>query len=217
MKELAEMSSSDGKYTPSWIWRSGTTSVSREEVNEDMRVEWAQCMARADRWEEEVTLLKEEMRRVVHFLQWRSDDWLAKVDSRIGTAMPSVRSGLSAYAIKQAAVFHNLAVRFCQRWRLVLISLSLPHNWATKFLETHKEPLNNPDFKERKRKQDVTPLVARRCNKSSASVTAPARVSPLPHISETIIPEVHISDVDSDGTPSEDDESGYESTSSVSE
>jgi hypothetical protein len=87
--------------TPSWIWRSGTTAVSPDEVNEDMRVEWAQCVARADRWEEEVILLQEEMRRVVQFLEWRSRDWLAKVDSRIGTATPAVCSGLSAYANKQ--------------------------------------------------------------------------------------------------------------------
>ena len=61
-KEPEEISGSDGRYTPSWIWRSNTTTVSPDEVNEDMRVEWAQCMARADRWEEEVTLLREEMR-----------------------------------------------------------------------------------------------------------------------------------------------------------
>lgn len=64
-KEPEEVVASDGTYTQSWIWRSGTTAVSQDEVNEDMRVEWAQCRARAVRWEEEVTLLQEEMRRVV--------------------------------------------------------------------------------------------------------------------------------------------------------
>ena len=150
MKEQTEMPSSDGQYAPSWIWRSNTTSVSPEEVNEDMRVEWAQCMARADRWEEEVTLLQEEMRRIVHFLEWRSSHWLTQVDSRTGTIAPSVRSGLSAYANKQATVFHNLAVRFCQLWYMALTSLSLPHSWATEFLQAHKEPLTNSDFKKRK-------------------------------------------------------------------
>ena len=56
-KEPEEISGSDGQYTPSWIWRSNPTTVSPDEVNEDMHVEWAQCMAHADRWEEEVTLL----------------------------------------------------------------------------------------------------------------------------------------------------------------
>ena len=52
-KEPEEVCASDGQYTQSWIWRLSTTAVSQDEVNEDMRVEWAQCMARAARWEEE--------------------------------------------------------------------------------------------------------------------------------------------------------------------
>ena len=143
-KELDEVSASDGRYTPSWIWLSGSnttgsdsaqTTISPDEVNEDMRVEWAQCAARADRWKEEVVLLQEEFRRVVHFLEWKSNDWLSKADARADTITPEVRSGLSAYAHKQASVFHNLVIWFCQRWRSTLISLSLPHDWATKFLE----------------------------------------------------------------------------------
>jgi len=69
-KEPEEVLGSEGQFTPSWIWRSGATAVSSDEVNEDMHVEWAQCVARADRWEEEVVLLQEEMRPVVQFLEW---------------------------------------------------------------------------------------------------------------------------------------------------
>lgn len=117
-KEPEEISSSDGQYIQSWIWCSNTTAVSQDEVNEDMRVEWAQCMARAVRWEEEVTLLQEEMRRVVQFLEWRSRDWFLKADVRADTVALAVRAGLSAYAKKQGSVFHNLAIRFSQRWLL---------------------------------------------------------------------------------------------------
>ena len=56
------MLGSDGQYAPLWIWRSSATAVSPNKVNEDMRVEWAQCITRADRWEEETILLQEEMR-----------------------------------------------------------------------------------------------------------------------------------------------------------
>ena len=69
-KEPEEVLSSDGQYTPSWIWHSNTTTVSPDEVNKDMRVEWAQCTACADCWEEEVILLQEEMRQVMQFLEW---------------------------------------------------------------------------------------------------------------------------------------------------
>ena len=157
-KEPDEKLSSDGRYAPSWIWYSSTTTISPDEVNEDMRMEWAQCVARADRWEEEMILLQEEMRRVVEFLEWRSRDWFTKVDSRIGTTTPAVRAGLSAYANKQGSIFHHLAIRFSQRWRSALLSLSLPHAWATTFLKTHGKPLNNPDFKKRK-KAKGTPAV----------------------------------------------------------
>ena len=214
-KELEETSGPDGQYSPSWIWRSTTTAISPDEVNEDMRVEWAQCTARADRWEEEVTLLQEEMRRVVHFLKWRSNDWLAKVDSRGDTIAPEVRSGLSAYAKKQGAIFHNLAVRFCQRWHSTLISLSLPHKWASEFLEKHNEPLVDPNFK--KKKQAEGPQVAKPSAKSSVSVTASAH-APLPLSGrKTINHQTQISAVGSDGTSSEDDGSGNKSSSSLSE
>jgi len=144
-KELIEKTTSDGQYTLSWIWLSNPSAtagdlvqstISPDEVNEDMRVEWAQCMARADRWEEEAILLQEEMRRVVSFLDWKSKDWVSKVNARASVVKPEIRSGLSAYARKQASVFGNLAIRFCERWCSALISLSLSHAWASKFLES---------------------------------------------------------------------------------
>jgi len=174
-KEPEETLGSDGRYTPSWIWCSTTTAISPDEVNEDMRVEWAQCTARADRWEEEVILLQEEMRWTVQFLEWKSSDWFAKVDARASTTTPAIQAGLSAYAKKQGAVFHNLAIRFCQRWRSTLVAHSLPHAWATNFLETHKKPLSNPDFEKRKRAKGLPPRA-----KLLTPVTASADIPPPP-------------------------------------
>ena len=164
-KEPDEAIASDGRYVPSWIWLSGTnatdpteSAVTPEEVNEDMRVEWAQCVACADRWEEEVLLLQEEMRRVVHFLEWKSKDWTSRVDARAGIVAAEVSLGLSAYAHKQAFVFHNLAIRFCQRWCSNLASLSLPHTWATDFLGAQKATLDNPDVSKCKpKRQECNP------------------------------------------------------------
>ena len=205
-KEPDEMLGSDGKFIASWIWASGTTKVTHDEVNEDMRVEWAQCVARADRWEEERALLQEEMRRVVQFLEWRSNDWLAKVDPRSDTVTHVIRSGLSAYAKKQGAVFHNLAVRFCQSWREALVSHSLPHDWATEFLQIHKEPFSNPNL-EKQPREAGRPLTHPRA-KLSASIPTPANAppQPLPVSTETANRETQ-TNVDSDGTFSEDDRS----------
>ena len=207
-KEPEEMSGSDGQYTLSWIWHSSTTSVSPDEVNEDMRMEWAQCTARADRWAEEVLLLQEEMRRVVEFLEWRSSDWFTKTDSRAGTVTPAVYAGLSAYANKQGSVFRNLAVRFSQRWRSALVALSLPHAWATVFLVTCKQSLDNPDFKKRKPAGDVT--------RTNAAPPPPISIPPLANSKATHGGD-RVSDVSSDGTSSECDESEYGSDSSYSE
>ena len=205
-REPEEQSGSDGRWVLPWIWLSNKTAISPDEVNEDMRVEWAQCMARADRWEEEVVLLQEEMRRIVQYLEWRSRDWLSKAGTRSDSVSPTVHSGLSAYAKKQSAVYHNLAVRFCQRWHSVLLSSSLPHAWAAKFLETHKEPLKDPNLRERKRAG--SPLIPSLEHSTPAATTTDVPLLPANY--ESHRHETQDSGTDSDGNWS-DDESGYES------
>jgi len=126
---------------------------------------------------------------------------------------PAVRTGLSAYANKQGSIFHNLAVRFSQRWRSVLISLSLPDAWASEFLEAHKEPLDNPDFKKRKQTgQTGGPPVAHAHAASPPPVATSASIPPAPIAPETINHEAQSSSVDYDGSSSEyDDDSGASS------
>ena len=216
-KEPEEMLGPNGKWVSSWIWTSTTSKVSRDEVNEDMRVEWAQSIARADRWEEEVTLLQEEMRRVVQFLEWRSENWLSKVDIRADSVLPMVQAGLSAYAKKQSALFHNLAVRFCQYWRSALISLSLPHDWATEFLETHKEPFENPGLEKKERRAKAPPNPHPSADLASASADISATLTSLSSNNMATNRNTRAPDVGSDGTSSESDESEDESSSSYSE
>ena len=178
-KEPEEVPGSDGQFVPSWIWLSNSnaptgdpaqSTISPDEVNEDMRVEWAQCVARADCWEEEVVLLREEIRRVVHFLEWKSRDWISKANARADTVSPEVSLGLSAYAHKQASIYCNLVIKFCWRWRSALISLVLPHNWATEFLETQGAPLVNPDSKKHNLKR-------REYDHSGSPITPPSNKS----------------------------------------
>lgn len=88
-----------------------------------MRVEWVKCVARLDRWAEEVTLVCEEMRRTLVFLEWRAVWWEGQADRRIRSALldqhfldPGLQSGLCAYAMKQAATQRALAKRFAELW-----------------------------------------------------------------------------------------------------
>jgi len=223
-KEPEEASASDGRYIPSWIWLSGSnvttgdpaqSTISPDEVNEDMRVEWAQCVARADRWEEEVVLLQEEMRRVVHFLEWKSKDWVSRADARASVETPAVRLGLSAYARKQASIFRNLAIRFCQRWHSTLVSLSLPSAWAVRFLETQGEQLVSlvPGRHMLKFGQEHEP--------SRSPATPPYTVPPVANTAPTLTPPVptnletrnhddESSSCDSDSNSEGFDESEYE-------
>ena len=111
-----------------------------EEVNEALRVQWTTTHARLERWTEEVELLQEEMRRVVAFLKWKSGDWWTKQDVRSATTSSDIQSGLQAYARKQAAIHHDLAVSFSRLWLPTFNSSGLDSSWITEFLKQHKFP-----------------------------------------------------------------------------
>ena len=146
-KEDNERRLGDGSYTFSWIWLSNPRAhetggsdanhdagvASDDEVNEVMRVQWATSRARMERWAEEVELLQEEMRRVVMFLEWKSENWLTKRDARLTTASSSLQSGLQGYAQKQSAIHHNLAASFAKLWYPTLVSHCLNHSWITRY------------------------------------------------------------------------------------
>ncbi|KAF6754950.1 hypothetical protein DFP72DRAFT_755635, partial [Ephemerocybe angulata] len=71
---------------------------------------------RTKRWEEEVLLLQEEMRRVVVYLFWKADWWGGKGRQANKHASPDVRLGLSAYASKQASYCWQLAYSSLKVW-----------------------------------------------------------------------------------------------------
>ena len=67
-----------------------------------------------------MSLLEEEMRRVLVYLEWKSDDWLRKGDmTTISslTACPKLLEGLHAYAHRQARVFRDLHDHFLGIWK----------------------------------------------------------------------------------------------------
>jgi hypothetical protein len=70
------------------------------------------------RWEEEVELLHEEMRRVLAFLHWQAAWWMKQGERWEG--LPSdVSEGLQAYAHCQADCRHLLREHFHHMWRHV--------------------------------------------------------------------------------------------------
>jgi hypothetical protein len=76
-----------------------------------LRVEWAKAKARADRWEEDVILLDEEMRRILVYCRWKENWWIEQVPRREGLSS-SLAEGLHAYAQEQA----DMERRICSSW-----------------------------------------------------------------------------------------------------
>ncbi|KAI0686904.1 hypothetical protein C8T65DRAFT_590675 [Cerioporus squamosus] len=97
---------SEGRHQISWIWLvpRGTDQVSK--------ASWTQT---AERWGEEVTLLQEEMRRVIEYFDWKAGWWQQQAARRsnIGSAL---QRGLTAYAEFQASVFEGLASCCAHLW-----------------------------------------------------------------------------------------------------
>jgi len=177
---------SEGKFQLSWIWLlphqtgrppsnkpvtvtpvpdSGATdpvsSVAEDlEVVDSMRVHWAKCQARADRYEEEVALTVEEMGRTLRFFEWRRSQWLSLRSSRTRLPTPppiEVQRGLHAYSCRQVHVYDTLIVSFVNLWRKFLVPNNLGSEWllqypiATDPLSTrpsrgHSRPTAEPDL-----------------------------------------------------------------------
>jgi hypothetical protein len=112
------------RRTLSWIWTSGTRSPNPEDEGDDiLQVEWAKSRARVGRCREEVLLLKEEMRRVVAFLNWKTTWWMDRQSMRGGVSdavSKDLHEGLTAYAEGQADLQKGLCEHFCMLWKLPL-------------------------------------------------------------------------------------------------
>ncbi|KAJ7431195.1 hypothetical protein B0H11DRAFT_2262218 [Mycena galericulata] len=96
----------------SWIWTArGPIDMEEQELHESLRVEWSRAKARRSRWVEEVELLREEMRRVLRYLEWQAAFWEDRIritEARDDVAVP-MRQGMAAYAAKQADTWRELA------------------------------------------------------------------------------------------------------------
>ncbi|KAJ7178517.1 hypothetical protein C8R43DRAFT_871571 [Mycena crocata] len=126
-KKLAMISAGRGARAPrnapgqskgvmSWIWTSRAGSGDDEkDLHDSIRVEWCRAKARKRRWEEEVQLLQEEMRRTLRYLDWQATWWEERVNPR-SQASREVRVGLQAYALKQAALHRRLKAHFKSQW-----------------------------------------------------------------------------------------------------
>ncbi|KAJ8494859.1 hypothetical protein ONZ45_g13096 [Pleurotus djamor] len=102
----------EGYRLVSWIWQDAVGSC----VDDVLRTEWAKAWARARRWNEEVLLLKEEMRRTIITLRHQAAAWKGRVSCSHQPRF-DYTSGLKAYAFRQASLRHDLASKFETMWK----------------------------------------------------------------------------------------------------
>ncbi|KAJ7720902.1 hypothetical protein B0H16DRAFT_1335751 [Mycena metata] len=127
-KKLAMISAGRGARAPrnapgesrrvmSWIWTApGALDNEEERLHDSIRVEWAR--ARKIRWEEEVMTLREEMRRVLRYLEWQADWWREHTAVRVDVESVEIGAGLRAYALKQADLHSRLGAFFERKWNM---------------------------------------------------------------------------------------------------
>jgi|SRR6266849_4551788 len=98
-----------------------------------MRVEWAKSKARADRWAEEVILLREEMRRVIQYFDWKANWWVSQAGCRTNVSV-DIQQGLHAYALKQATMYRRMTKAAAARWHPLLVKNSLCVDWLPEYI-----------------------------------------------------------------------------------
>jgi hypothetical protein len=81
-----------------------------------------------------VTLITEEMRRVLWFASWKKTWWIDRGELRKDEEF-DIKEGLVAYAAKQAAVWEKLATDFAKEWYPLLVAHSLPTEWPEEYLQ----------------------------------------------------------------------------------
>jgi hypothetical protein len=132
----------EGHRTPGWIWRmpswnpdQNATNAGNDPFNATVRVEWAKTKARAERWQEEVLLLKEEMRRAIVDMEWRAQQWMDRAHARPNVS-PDLLQGLTAYAYKQADIQISLAAGYAKKWVPILKSNGFDYSFAAQYVAT---------------------------------------------------------------------------------
>jgi len=119
--DLEDVKKSKGHFKPSWIWLVPCSPSKRgdnqteDEFNNTMCTEWAQTQARKCRWSEEFLIIQGEMQRVLAYHEWWAEWWLEQASCRQDAA-PSVSSGISAYAHKQARICLCMAAQCATYW-----------------------------------------------------------------------------------------------------
>ena len=111
-------------------------NVSEQEIEKYMMVDWAKAHERAKRFEEEVELCVEEMRRTLIFFSWNAAEWekRAQLDTIGKRPSDDIIQGLRAYALHRSAMYQDLIKVFVSDWYPYLKPKDLGAEWLAQYL-----------------------------------------------------------------------------------
>ena len=112
--------------------------VAEEEVEEYVRVDWAKAQERAKRFEEEIALTVEDMRRTLAFFTWKAEEWVRLAELRAkapNKPADGVVQGLRAYACRQSNMYRALIKSFASTWHDCLHPKGLGGSWLPNYSE----------------------------------------------------------------------------------
>ncbi|KAI0340954.1 hypothetical protein BDW22DRAFT_1485896 [Trametopsis cervina] len=97
-----------------WIWRTfafigdkeDLTQALRDTMTENLRVHWCRSTATVERWQEELEVIEEEMRRTIFFFDYHVGLWEARTKVRLRDS-----PGSAEYARKQVHTYTRLLTR----------------------------------------------------------------------------------------------------------
>ena len=84
------------------------------------------------RWQEEYLLIQEEMQQTLAWFEWKAGWWETQV-TLWEVEDPSILTGVSAYAYKQADVTRWMAARCTWHWLPVLKKHGIDSEWASRY------------------------------------------------------------------------------------
>lgn len=103
-----------------------------------MRAEFSKCHARFGRWDEELFLVPEEMRRTLQYHDWEAKKWRYSASLR-SDAPSDIKDGLRAYAAKKAQYRERQAHIFARQWYPLLVKSSISADtWPAHYLVSGK-------------------------------------------------------------------------------
>ena len=134
---LESTKSTASRFVQSWIWTTAsklTTSSDDPDLNAALRVEWCKAQERAKRYEEEVELVIEEMRRTLVSFDLNACEWEKRALSpSLSTLEATTSIGVIAYAYKQAAIQRQLIPLFLSDWYKILEGQPLADYWLSDY------------------------------------------------------------------------------------